>query len=718
MEAKKIDTRYTQDRELSWLRFNERVLDEARDASVPLLERLKFAAIFTSNLDEFYMIRVGSLSDMLLIHEPHIDSRTGQTPEQQLRGIFQAVAQLYQQRDHVVAQLERHLRTCNICRLRPSELDGKQRRQMEDWFRTELQPILSPQVVDARRPFPHLSNKALNIVLQLGGEGKNSFGLIPVPQSIPPYLRLQEDGLHYILTEDVLLACAGALFPNFTVESGTVAAVTRNADISPEDEAYEVDEDIRQHKRKIVKKRRRLAPVRLELQGEREEKLGDFLCKRLNLNRRQVFFSNTPLRMDYVFSLETELSAEQRATLCDPPYTPQRPAWLHPSEKLIPQILRRDALLFYPFESMNPFLQLVREASSDPAVLSVKITIYRLASKAKLAEYLCAAAENGKEVTVLLELQARFDEQNNIQWAERMEEAGCTILYGAENIKVHSKICLITRREHGKLQYITQIGTGNYNEKTAKQYTDLCLMTANPELGADAAALFQNMATVNLEGTYQHLLVSPYQLRNSIQALIEQEIAKGEQGYIFLKLNSITHRRLIDHLAEASQAGVEVVMNVRGICCLLPGVPGLTEHITVFSIVGRYLEHARIYRFGRGEDAALYISSADFMTRNTERRVEVACPVLDPAVRQRIFHILDVLAADNVKSRQLGADGRWHERWTGESPCNSQAQFQTEAIQAAGTQPRPALWTRLFRRKRNAANSAISVFKGTKHQNR
>jgi len=675
---KMVDTHYTQDRELSWLRFDERVLEEARDEDVPLMERLKFAAIFTSNLDEFFMVRVGSLYDMTLVKEPHIDSRTGQTPEQQLQAIFKAAGPLYKQRDKVVEQLESRLRACNICRLPVEEMDTKERKQVENWFRDEVQPILSPQVVDARHPFPHLSNKTLNVMLRLEADGQEALGLIPVPQSLPPYFILRERGLRYILTEDVLLAYADRMFPAFSIRSRAVISVTRNADISPEDEAYEVDEDYRQHMRKIVKKRNRLAPVRLEVQGSRDEKGLDSLCRRLNLSREQVFFSKAPLRMGYVFALEGQLPPESRAALCFPPYTPRLTAALRPEEKVLPQVLRHDVLLFYPFQSMDPFLHLVREAASDPCVLSIKITIYRLASKAKLAEYLCAAAENGKEVTVLMELRARFDEQNNIQWAERMEEAGCTLLYGAEDIKVHSKICLITRRERGRLQHITQVGTGNYNEKTARQYTDLCLMSARPELGADAAALFQN-----LDGTYERLLVSPYQLRDRCIQLIDREIAKGERGYIFLKLNSITDRKLIDKLAQASQAGVEVVMNVRGICCLLPGIPGLTDRVTVFSIVGRYLEHTRIYRFGCGEDADLFLSSADFMTRNTERRVEVACPILDPELRRRVFHITDVLISDNVKARQLGPDGLWCPRENGAPPCSSQEVFQREAEEEA-----------------------------------
>ena len=677
---KMVDTRYTQDRELSWLRFDERVLEEARDEDVPLMERLKFAAIFTSNLDEFFMVRVGSLYDMTLVKEPHIDSRTGQTPEQQLQAIFKAAGPLYKQRDKVVEQLESRLRACNICRLSVEEMDTKERKQVENWFRDEVQPILSPQVVDARHPFPHLSNKTLNVMLRLEGDGHEALGLIPVPQSLPPYFVLRERGLRYILTEDVLLAHADRMFPAFSIRSRAVISVTRNADISPEDEAYEVDEDYRQHMRKIVKKRNRLAPVRLEVQGSRDEKGIDSLCRRLSLSREQVFFSKAPLRMGYVFALEGQLPPESRAALCFPPYTPRPTAALRPEEKVLPQVLRHDVLLFYPFQSMDPFLHLVREAASDPCVLSIKITIYRLASKAKLAEYLSAAAENGKDVTVLMELRARFDEQNNIQWAERMEEAGCTLLYGAEGIKVHSKICLITRRDREKLQYITQVGTGNYNEKTAKLYTDLCLMTADPSIGADAAAFFQNMAVGNFSGAYRRLLASPFGLRDRVMELIDREIEKGEEGYLFFKLNSLTDRKLIDKLAQASQAGVEVVLNIRGICCLIPGVPGLTDRITVFSIVGRYLEHSRIYQFGRGEGAELYISSADFMTRNTERRVEIACPVLDPWCRRRLLGIAEQLMSDNQKARLLCPDGTYVPREDGKPPHSCQEYFQTETV--------------------------------------
>ena len=711
--SKEVDTRYTQERELSWLRFNERVLEEAKDERVPLFERLKFAAIFTSNLDEFFMIRVGSITDMTLSKQTHVDSKSGLTPSQQLQAIFKTVPGLYKQRDKILSQLEKRLRTCNICNLAPSELDGKERKLVERWFRDYVQPVLSPMVVDSHHPFPHLSSSSLAIALSLRMGTERCFGLVPIPRNLPPYIQLEERGLRYLLTEQVVLAYADTLFENYQVEEKCVVSVTRNADISPEDEDYDVGEDFRAHMQKVLKKRARLAPVRLEIQGGASPELQQYLCQRLNLTDAQVFHAKGPLNMGYVYSLENKLPQESAAALCYPPYTPQWPAGLAKGEKLIPQVLRRDALLFYPSQSMEPFLQLVREAANDPAVLSIKITIYRLASTAKLVEYLAAAAENGKDVTVLMELRARFDEQNNIAWAQRLEEAGCTILYGFEGYKVHSKICLITRREKGRIQYITQIGTGNYNEKTAKLYTDFCLMTASPAIGADGAVFFQNMATSNLNGEYHQLLVAPHGLKNRLLDLMDGEIEKARQGKparIFVKVNSVTDRELIDKLAQASQAGVPVTMNVRGICCLRPGVPGLTDHIKVFSIVGRYLEHPRIYAFGVGEETRIYIGSADLMTRNTERRVEIACPVLDPAVRRQIRHYVELYCSDNEKARVLQPDGSYTrvERPEGAPGIDAQAalmdEAEREALAAAQAPPAPerrsGLLSRLFGRRK------------------
>ena len=707
------DYSYTQNRELSWLRFNRRVLEEAADQTVPLLERLKFISIFTSNLDEFFMIRVGSITDMTLSKQTHVDSKSGLTPSQQLQAIFKTVPGLYKQRDKILSQLEKRLRTCNICNLAPSELDGKERKLVERWFRDYVQPVLSPMAVDSHHPFPHLPSNSLAIALSLRMGTERCFGLVPIPRNLPPYIQLEERGLRYLLTEQLVLHFADQLFETYQVEEKCVISVTRNADISPEDEDYDVMEDFREHMQKVLKKRARLAPVRLEVQGHPSEELLGYLCQRLDLPREHVFFSKAPLAMGYVYALEGKLPPESAAALCYTKYTPQWPAGLNRNEKMIPQILRRDALLFYPYHSMEPFLRLVKEAANDPSVLSIKITIYRLASTAKLVEYLAAAAENGKDVTVLMELRARFDEQNNINWAERLEEAGCTLLYGFEHFKVHSKICLITRREHAHIQHITQIGTGNYNEKTAKLYTDFCLMTANPVIGADAAAFFQNMSTSDLNGDYSHLLVAPNCLKSRLIALIDGEIAKAKGGRparIFIKVNSVTDRELIDKLAQASQAGVPVTMNVRGICCLRPGVPGLTDHIKVFSIVGRYLEHPRIYAFGVGEETRIYIGSADLMTRNTERRVEIACPVLDPAVRRQIRHYVELYCSDNEKARVLQPDGSYTrvERPEGAPGVDAQAalmdEAEREALAAAQAPPAPerrsGLLSRLFGRRK------------------
>ena len=660
--AEKIDTRYTQERELSWLKFDLRVLEEAADESVPLFERLKFAAIFTSNLDEFFMIRVGSITDMTLSKQTHVDNKSGLTPAQQLDAICQVMPDLYRRRDKTVKELEKQLRARGICRLSMDELSEGEREQTERWFRDYVQPVLSPIVIGSHTPFPHLPSKSLNIILSLRREGEHCFGVLPVPKSLPPFLVLEGPGLRYVLTEQIMMGYAARLFSAYKVEEQRIVSVTRNADISPEDEDYDVGEDFRDHMQKVLKRRARLAPVRLEFQGEPSKELRRYLCQRLELADAYVFCSKAPLSMGYVYGLESRLPPESAGELCYPPYTPQWPSSLVRGAPLIPQILRRDVLLFYPYHTMDPFLKLIREAAADPLVVSIKITIYRLASTAKLAEYLAAAAENGKDVTVLMELRARFDEQNNIRWAQRLEEAGCTVFYGFERYKVHSKLCLITRQEKGHIQYITQVGTGNYNEKTAKLYTDFCFLTASPAIGSDAAAVFRNLSTSDLKAEYQYLLVSPNSLKDRLIHMIDGEIQKARQGKkagIFLKTNSVTDRELIDKLAEASQAGVPVTMNVRGICCLRPGVPGLTDHIKVFSVVGRYLEHARIYAFGVGEDTKLYIGSADLMTRNTERRVEVACPIWDPAVRRQIRHYISLYCADDEKARLLQSDGSY-----------------------------------------------------------
>lgn len=700
---------YTQNRELSWLAFNERVLAEAADESVPLLERLKFASIFTSNLDEFFMIRVGSLFDLMGVEPGRRDSRSGMTPEEQLHAIYDAVRPLYREREAVCLGLERLLRRYDICRLEWKELSGSEKKYCQRYFHSEVEPIISPQIVDTHHPFPHLKNNVLHIGAWVKYRSRDVFGVIPMPEALPGVLFLPcDEGLRYIHMEELLLHHAGDIFANYDVRAKCVFRVTRNADINPEDEAFDMDEndDFRKKMRKALRQRTRLAPVRLELSERISGDFLEYLKKRLPVTDEQVFFTSAPLRLDYAFSLAGKLAdPELRRALTYPEFKPCRNAQIRTGESMIRQISRSDKLLSFPFESMSPFLTLLKEASEDPDVISIKITIYRLARKAKLVEYLCAAAENGKDVTVFIELRARFDEQNNIDWSERLEDAGCNVFYGFESYKIHSKICLITRRERGEIRYITQVGTGNYNEKTAEQYTDVSLLTANRDIGQDAVEFFKNMSIGELDGEYRHLLVSPYSLKREVLRLMDGEIAKGSAGRMRFKINSLTDMDIIERLRKASRAGVRIDMVVRGICCILPGIPGETENIHIVSIVGRFLEHSRIYCFGEGEDERMYISSADFMTRNTQRRVETACPIYDSAVRAKLNGIMDLCLMDNVKARELHADGSYSPVHGGEERFDAQ-QLQMERAIDAAAEPEPAperesVIGRLLRRFRN-----------------
>ena len=684
---------YTQNRELSWLAFNERVLAEAADESVPLLERLKFASIFTSNLDEFFMIRVGSLFDLMGVEPGRRDSRSGMTPEEQLHAIYDAVRPLYREREAVCLGLERLLRRYDICRLEWKELTGSEKKYCQRYFHSEVEPIISPQIVDTHHPFPHLKNNVLHIGAWVKYRSRDVFGVIPMPEALPGVLFLPcDEGLRYIHMEELLLHHAGDIFANYDVRAKCVFRVTRNADINPEDEAFDMDEndDFRKKMRKALRQRTRLAPVRLELSERISGDFLEYLKKRLPVTDEQVFFTSAPLRLDYAFSLAGKLAdPELRRALTYPEFKPCRNAQIRTGESMIRQISRSDKLLSFPFESMSPFLTLLKEASEDPDVISIKITIYRLARKAKLVEYLCAAAENGKDVTVFIELRARFDEQNNIDWSERLEDAGCNVFYGFESYKIHSKICLITRRERGEIRYITQVGTGNYNEKTAEQYTDVSLLTANRDIGQDAVEFFKNMSIGELDGEYRHLLVSPYSLKREVLRLMDGEIAKGSAGRMRFKINSLTDMDIIERLRKASRAGVRIDMVVRGICCILPGIPGETENIHIVSIVGRFLEHSRIYCFGEGESERMYISSADFMTRNTQRRVETACPIYDSAVRAKLNGIMDLCLMDNVKARELHADGSYSPVHGGEERFDAQ-QLQMERAIDAAAEPEPA----------------------------
>ena len=670
---------YTQNRELSWLKFNQRVLEEAKDSSVPLLERMKFVSIFTSNLDEFFMIRVGSLYDMSLTDNSTIDSRSGMNPKEQLDAIFAAVAPLYKERDKTYSEIKKLLNPYGVCGLSIKELEQQEKKYVKKYFKDQIQPILSPQIVDANHPFPHLLNKELYVIASLKQNGTSMIGIVPVPQFVSDILYLPGHDIRYIRMEKVIMEYLDVVFDKYEVSNKNYICVTRNADVSPDDEALEINDDFRLLMQETLHKRRRMAVVRMETAEPLDKELEKYFCDKFKITPAQIYRTKMPMKLDYIFSIMDKVPASLKRSLIDEPFTPQPSRYLTDG-KVIPQVKKKDILLSYPYESMDPFLRMIKEAAYDPTVLTIRITIYRLAKKARLVEYLCAAAENGKEVTVLIELRARFDEQNNIDWSERLEEAGCRVIYGFEGYKVHSKICLITYRNRNNIEYITQVGTGNYNEKTATMYTDVSLITADKGIGEDAAVFFKNMSIGNLNGSYQHIIVSPTSLKPKVLSLMDEEIKKGTNGRIIMKMNSVTDVDFIQKVSEASNAGVRVDLIVRGICCILPGVKGYTENLRVTSIVGRYLEHPRIFLFGTGADQKIYIGSADMMTRNTEKRVEVACPVYDETIRKQLTHMLKIMLADNVKARELKSDGKYYMKEKGTSKVNSQEYFMREAI--------------------------------------
>ena len=670
---------YTQNRELSWLKFNQRVLEEAKDSSVPLLERMKFVSIFTSNLDEFFMIRVGSLYDMSLTDNSTIDSRSGMNPKEQLDAIFAAVAPLYKERDKTYSEIKKLLNPYGVCGLSIKELEQQEKKYVKKYFKDQILPILSPQIVDANHPFPHLLNKELYVIASLKQNGTSMIGIVPVPQFVSDILYLPGHDIRYIRMEKVIMEYLDVVFDKYEVSNKNYICVTRNADVSPDDEALEINDDFRLLMQETLHKRRRMAVVRMETAEPLDKELEKYFCDKFKITPAQIYRTKMPMKLDYIFSIMDKVPASLKRSLVEEPFTPQPYRYLTDG-KVIPQVKKKDILLSYPYESMDPFLRMIKEAAYDPTVLTIRITIYRLAKKARLVEYLCAAAENGKEVTVLIELRARFDEQNNIDWSERLEEAGCRVIYGFEGYKVHSKICLITYRNRNNIEYITQVGTGNYNEKTATMYTDVSLITADKGIGEDAAVFFKNMSIGNLNGSYQHIIVSPTSLKPKVLSLMDEEIKKGTNGRIIMKMNSVTDVDFIQKVSEASNAGVKVDLIVRGICCILPGVKGYTENLRVTSIVGRYLEHPRIFLFGTGADQKIYIGSADMMTRNTEKRVEVACPVYDETIRKQLTHMLKIMLADNVKARELKSDGKYYMKEKGTSKVNSQEYFMREAI--------------------------------------
>lgn len=652
--------RYTQNRELSWLRFDRRVLEEAADPAVPALERLKFVSIFSSNLDEFFMVRVGSLFDLAHMTPDDKDNKTGWTPEEQLHHIYHAVPGLLAMKRQIYNGVMEELERSQIADVSSEALDAGELKQLNRFFKAKLLPVLSPILIGPNHPVPHLVNKHLYTAALLENKnGHKAVGIVPVPDNVPPYLLLS-DGTRFVHTENVLLRWLPTLFDAYSVKESCILAVTRNADISFDDEKFEdSDADFRRQMKKLLRQRDHLAVVRLELSASVSKEFQSILSSLVRVETHQVFVDTSQLNLRYVFRLIGELPKDRSAWLLYPAYHPRWAEDLLRKQPMLSQIQQQDRLLFYPYDSVEPFLCLLNEAAENPQVLSIKITIYRLASSSKIAQALCRAAGNGKEVLVLMELRAHFDEENNLSWARMLEESGCQVIYGTEGFKCHSKICLITLRSHNKTSYLTQIGTGNYNEKTNAMYTDLSLMTANAAIGEDAAAFFRNMLVNKLDGTYRELCVSPFGIKNMLLQQIDRQIALGRDEYICIKANSVTEREIIDKLAAASRAGVEVQLIIRGICCILPGISGDTENIHVTSVVGRFLEHARIYLFGHGDSAEVYISSADLMTRNLNRRVEIACPVYDPRLREQLKWILDSQLRDTAKASSLLPDGSY-----------------------------------------------------------
>ena len=661
-------------RELSWLKFNERVLEEAENQEVPLCERLTFASIYQSNLDEFFMVRVGSLYDQTLLDKKICENKTGMTSQEQIDAILKQTKLINKRKEAVYEELMACVAEQGIRILRFNELDEDGARYLEGYFKSEIAPLISPTVIGKRQPFPFLKNKEIYAVAVLGAKGKKDrLGIIPCTSNIFGRL-IAVPGMPgtYMLAEELILHFAPVVFKGYKIKSKSLLRITRNADIDA-DALYDEDLDYREFMAGLIKQRKKLAPIRLELSRDMDKKGIAVLCEYLELDENHVFMSSTPLDLSFVFQIQDLL--RKNPELYFPKRTPQKSNQFQDGKSIIAQIKEEDKMLSYPYESIRPFLNLLVEAAEDENVVSIKMTLYRLAKQSKIIEALCEAAENGKEVVVLVELRARFDEENNIEWSRMLEKAGCQVIYGLENYKVHSKLCLITRKAEGKIEYITQIGTGNYNEKTSRLYTDLSLMTANVDIGLEAAGIFQALSKGEVVEETKHLLVAPKCLQSKVIEMIEEEIIRaksGEDAYIGLKLNSLTDKKIMDKLVEASCAGVNIEMVVRGICCLIPQVAGKTENIRVLSIVGRFLEHSRIYIFGVGERRRYYIGSADFMTRNTVKRVEVAAPVYQENLKERLQELFDILLHDNQKARWEDKDGCYHMRVNEEKPVNAQ----------------------------------------------
>ena len=671
-------------RELSWLKFNERVLEEAENPKVPLCERLTFASIYQSNLDEFFMVRVGSLIDQMLVAKDSRDNKTHMTPKEQIQAILPQVEILNRRKDEVYGKLMEKIEEYGVRLVDFSKITEEENKFLEAYFDMEISGLISPTIVGKRQPFPFLKNKEIYAVVVLTTKsGQERLGIIPCGSGVFERLIHLPGGNTYMLSEELILHYIPKVFKGYQVKEKSLLRVTRNADIDA-DALYDEDLDYREFMADLIKKRKKLAPVRIELSRKLSEGSVKLICEHLAIKSQYVFRSQAPLDLSFVFQIEDalrkipELFYERRTPRKSPAFTGDRP--------ILDQIKEKDKLLSYPYESINPFLNMLHEAANDKDVVSIKMTLYRVAKQSKVVEALIEAAENGKEVLVLVELKARFDEENNIGWSRLLEDAGCRVIYGLDGYKVHSKLCLITKKTDEQIEYYTQIGTGNYNEKTSRLYTDLSLMTYNVDIGLEAANVFQALAMGETIKHVDHLLVAPKCLQNQILDMIDEEIAHaraGEPAYIGLKMNSLTDKKIMEKLVEASCAGVRIDMVIRGICCLIPQVPGKTENIHVRSIVGRFLEHSRIYIFGSEGREKIYIASADFMTRNTLRRVEVAAPVYDKEIKARLLEMFRIMLKDNQQARQENGEGIYRILPTDEEPLNAQEYFYEQAYEIA-----------------------------------
>lgn len=683
-EEKMADTIYM-NRELSWLKFNERVLEEAENPENPLCERLTFASIYQSNLDEFYMVRVGSLVDQMLLAKDIRENKTNMTPEEQLDAILARTKKLNRKRDVVYEEIMENLEQYGVHMLNFHKIEKEDRNYLERYFEAEVAPVISPSIVGKRQPFPFLRNKEIYAVVVLETKkGKEKLGIIPCSSAgIQRLIPVPGKTGTYMLSEELILHFVSKIFKGYHIKAKSLLRITRNADIDA-DALYDEDLDYREFMVELIKARKKLAPIRLELSREMDGDVVETLCEYLEVDKNFVFRGDIPLDLSFVFQIQDGL--RKRTELFYEKRIPQKSPMFNSHEPILDQIAKKDRFLSYPYESIKPFLTMLHEAANDEDVVSIKMTLYRVAKQSKVVEALIEAAENGKEVFVLVELKARFDEENNIGWSRLLEDAGCHVIYGLDGYKVHSKLCQIMKKKDGNVEYYTQIGTGNYNEKTARLYTDLSLMTADPKIGTEAARVFQALAMGETVEDMDHLLVAPKCLQNKVLAMIDEEIehAKvGEQAYIGLKMNSLTDKRIMNKLVEASCAGVHIDMVVRGICCLIPGVKGQTENIHIISIVGRFLEHSRIYIFGTQERAKIYISSADFMTRNTLRRVEVAAPIEDPDIRMQIQEMFVTMLSDNRKARTMNNKGIYKIEPSDNAPLNSQEVFLQQAYDNA-----------------------------------